>query len=175
MDVSILLFYGLATIIVFFALAVVISDNPIYSALYLAITMVTLAFVYFLLKAFFIAGVQLIVYAGAVMVLFVMVMMMFDLKKEKNSFSKGKFANFIKVGSAGWLCGLIFASIMLSKGMLPLANTNTPQAVADTSTKELAILLYTDYIFAFELLGLLLLLIAVGAVAVSRIKGGTHE
>jgi len=174
MDISVLLFYGMSFIILSFALAVVVSNNPVYSAFYLAITMVSLAFVYFLLQAYFIAGVQLIVYAGAVMVLFVMVLMMFDLKKEKDSFSKGRLSNILKVGSVGWLWGLIAGAIYMSSDLLSIGATLHTKDGVGTTTKDLAILLYTDYIFAFELLGLLLLLIAVGAVAVSRIKGGTH-
>ncbi len=174
MDISVLLFYGLSFIVLCFALAVVVSNNPVYSAFYLAITMVSLAFVYFILQAYFIAGVQLIVYAGAVMVLFVMVLMMFDLKKEKDSFSKGRMSNFLKVSSVGWLWGLIAGAIYMSSDLLSMGATLHNKDGVGTTTKDLAKLLYTDYIFAFELLGLLLLLIAVGAVAVSRIKGGTH-
>ena len=88
------LFYFLAMAIIIFSLAVIMSPNPIYSALFLALTMITLAFMFFMLNAPFIAGVQLIVYAGAVVVLFVMVMMLFDLKKEKEAFAKGKFTGF---------------------------------------------------------------------------------
>lgn len=174
MDISVLLFYGMSFVILSFALGVVVSSNPVYSAFYLVITMVSLAFMYFLLQAFFISAVQLVVYAGAVMVLFVMVLMMFDLKKEKDSFSKGRLSNFLKVSSVGWLFGLIAGAIYMSSDLLSMGATLHNKEGVGTTTKDLAILLYTDYVFAFELLGLLLLLIAVGAVAVSRIKGGTH-
>ncbi len=174
MDLSVILFYGLSLIVLFFALSVVVSDNPVYSALYLAITMVSLSFVYFLLQAYFIAGVQLIVYAGAVMVLFVMVLMMFDLKKEKDSFSKGRISNLLKVSSVGLLLGLIAGAVRMSTDLMSLSGMSHGKEGLGNTTKDLAILLYTDYVFAFELLGVLLLLIAVGAVAVSRIKGGTH-
>ena len=97
MDISSIIFYFLAFGIVLSAAAVVLVANPIYSALFLSITMVTLAFVFFLLKAYFIGAVQLAVYAGAVMVLFVMVLMLFDLKKEKEAFTKGAFSGFLKM------------------------------------------------------------------------------
>lgn len=174
MDYSVILFYGLSLIVLFFALAVIISPNPVYSAFYLAITMVSLAFIYFLLQAFFIAGVQLIVYAGAVMVLFVMVLMMFDLKKETNSFSGGKMSRYLKYAFVGWFWGLLAGAIYMSSDLLSVGAASHNKDGVGTTTKDLAVLLYTDYIFAFELLGLLLLMIAVGAVAVSRIKGGTH-
>ena len=172
MDLNSLLFYVLALVIVIFSLSVVMSDNPIYSALYLAMTMITLAFVYFLLNAPFIAGVQLIVYAGAVVVLFVMVMMLFDLKKEKDSFSKGKMSGFIKIASAGWLCGLVAGAAFMSTEMIVTGSQAAKEGAM--TTKNLAMVLFSDYVLAFEALGILLLVIAIGAVAISRIKGGTH-
>ena len=174
MDPSVIIFYGLASLIIFFALSVVISSNTVYSAFYLAITMIGLSFVYFLLQAHFIAGVQLIVYSGAVMVLFVMVLMMFDLKKEKDSFSKGRVSNFLKVSSVGWLWGLVAGAVYMSSDLISLSGVTHSEEKVDMSVKGLAKVLYTDYLFSFELLGILLLAIAVGAVTLSRIKGGTH-
>jgi len=89
MEVTPTMFYLMSAIVVAFSVLVIVLPNPIYSALSLAGSMVGLAFVFFLLEAYFIAAVQLIVYAGAVMVLFVMVLMLFDLKKEVQAFSKG--------------------------------------------------------------------------------------
>ena len=117
MDESSVLFYILSTAIVISALSVILSRNPVHSALSLVITMVSLAFVFFLLKATFIAGVQLIVYAGAVMVLFVMVLMLFDLKKEHEIFTAGPFSRFLKISMVGWFCGLIIGGIYMSMGM----------------------------------------------------------
>ncbi len=134
--------------------------------------MVSVSLLFFMLKAPFIAGVQLIVYAGAVMVLFVMVLMLFDLRKETEAFSKGKFTGLLKIGSAGWLCGLIAGATYMSSEMFK-TSTSSP-SLEPTSTKALATELFTRYVFAFETLGVLLLLIAIGVVAVSRIKGGTH-
>ena len=134
--------------------------------------MVTLAFMFFMLNAPFIAGVQLIVYAGAVVVLFTMVMMLFDLKKEQEAFARGKFTGFIKIASAGWLCGLIAGAVYMSSEMIVSGSKAVSENTA--TTKNLAIELFTNYILAFEALGILLLLIAVGAVSISRIKGGTH-
>lgn len=167
------MFYILATLILISGLMTVLSANPIFSALYLAMTMISLAGMFYTLGAHFIAGVQLIVYAGAVMVLFVMVLMLFDLKAELRAFSKGAVGNIFKLLSVALLAGLVVGAIPLSTELL--AN---PEAAAKassvTSTKDLATLLFTKYVFAFEALGLLLLIVAVGVVAVSRIKGGTH-
>src|SRR6186997_2126812 len=96
-------FYSLAFFLLFFAFKVITVPNPIHSALYLVLTMIGLAGVFFNLGAQFIAGVQMIVYAGAVMVLFVMVLMLFDLRAEIRSFSRGLFSGALKVMSAAML------------------------------------------------------------------------
>lgn len=175
MEMTGLLFYLLSAIIIVFSLGVVLATNPIYSALLLAMTMVVLAFVYFVLQAYFIAGVQLAVYAGAVMVLFLMVLMLFDLKKEKRAFTRGFLQTVLKIGSAAFLCGAIVKTVQLSTDIIEKGPEMLNQASAQMgATKNLAILLYSKYMFAFEALGLLLLLIAIGVVSVARGKGGTH-
>ncbi|MFN8846668.1 MAG: NADH-quinone oxidoreductase subunit J [Bdellovibrionales bacterium] len=166
------LFWFLAIATVLGGLTVISVKNPIYAALALAFTMVGVAAVFVTLGAYFVAGVQLIVYAGAVMVLFVMVLMLFDLKHEAEAFSKGLISGAIKIGSAGVLAGLLAGAIFYS------SNTGAPtQQVAEAAvdpSKALGYRLFTQHIFAFEALGVLLLIIAVGAVALSRSKGGTH-
>jgi NADH-quinone oxidoreductase subunit J len=169
------LFYFLSTIIVFSAAAILLVRNPIIAALSLAGTMVGLGFMYFLLQAPFIAAVQLIVYAGAVMVLFVMVIMLFDLQKETSVFSGGVLSRVIKLGCGMFFIGALVGAFANSWTLIPQVATAPMDAKAQTlSTKALAIELFTKYVFAFEALGILLLLIAVGVVAVSRAKGGTH-
>ena len=134
-------------------------------------TIIGLAAVFFNLGAQFIAGVQMIVYAGAVMVLFVMVLMLFDLRAEIRAFSRGLFSGGLKVMSAAMLAGLALGAANSSVAIL-----ETPANVAPGAdvTRQLGILLYTKYLYAFEALGVLLLVVAVGVVAVSRMKGGTH-
>lgn len=164
-------FYSLALFLIFFAYQVITVANPIHSALYLALTMIGLAAVFFNLGAHFIAGVQMIVYAGAVMVLFVMVLMLFDLRAELRAFSRGLISGALKIMSAALLAGLALGAANSSVAVLE--NTEAP-AVSVDATKQLGILLYTKYLYAFEVLGILLLVVAVGVVAVSRMKGGTH-
>ena len=169
-----MLFYILSTGIIFFALGVLLNPNPITAALSLVMTMVGLAGVFFQLGAHFIAGVQLIVYAGAVMVLFVMVLMLFDLKTEENAFTRGSISGGIKILVAGWLTFLVATSVNYSMEMLVGIGPNAKVTTADMSTKTLSEILFKDYIVAFEVLGIVLLVVAVGAVSLSRIKGGTH-
>ena len=105
-----------------------------------------------------------------------MVVMLFDLRKEKEAFSKGLVAGMFKIICGGGLLGLLAGAITLSSDLMIVSDTgvelNSLESMA--STKALSHILFSNYIFAFEALGLLLLLIAVGVVAVSRIKGGTH-
>lgn len=169
------LFYILGALTLFCGCGVVVVQNPIYSALYLAGTMISIAGLFVTLNAFFIAGVQLIVYAGAVMILFVMVLMLFDLKHEMKTFSKGLFGNVLKLASSGVLLGMLLIFIWYTfstdPGFKPISND--PAKVMDV-TKELSTILFTRYVFGFEVIGALLLMIAVGAVTLSRISGGTH-
>lgn len=171
------LFWFLAIVTLVSGLSVVLMSNPIYSALSLAMTMVGISALFVTLNAYFIAGVQLIVYAGAVMVLFTMVIMLFDLKSENQTFTRGKLSGFLKIASVGLLAGLIVAAIVISNSLLLEKTKDNPVMVGTgmETTKALGKILYTKYLFGFEALGVLLLVIAIGAVALSRSKGGTHE
>jgi NADH-quinone oxidoreductase subunit J len=170
------IFWFLAIVTLCSGLAVVLMSNPVFSALCLAMTMVGVAGLFVTLNAYFIAGVQLIVYAGAVMVLFVMVLMLFDLRTEVKSFAKGKMTGAIKIGTAGIFAGLIAGAIAASSNVIELADTATNPVLNSgvDATKPLGQLLFTKYIFGFEALGILLLIIAVGTVSLARSKGGTH-
>lgn len=171
------LFWFLAFVTLASGLSVILMSNPIYSALCLAMTMVGISALFVTLNAFFIAGVQLIVYAGAVMVLFTMVIMLFDLKKDVQAFTKGKFTGAVKIASVGLLAGLVVGAIAMSVSLMGEKTTDNPVLVGTgmETTKVLGNILFTKYIFGFEALGVLLLIIAVGAVALARSKGGTHE
>lgn len=181
MSVDAMLFWFLTVVVLGFGLSVILMTNPIYSALCLAMTMVGVSAIFVTLDAYFLAGVQLIVYAGAVMVLFVMVLMLFDLKHEVQAFNRGKITGAIKIGSVGILAGLIVGAVTIGKNLTQVKSVaeNTVSALggaasaADT-TKVLSQNLFLKNIFGFEALGVLLLVIAVGTVALSRSKGGTH-
>ena len=170
------IFWFLAILTIVSALSVILMTNPIYSALCLAMTMVSVAGLFVTLHAYFLAGVQLIVYAGAVMVLFVMVLMLFDLKHELQAFARGKFTGAIKVASIGILSGLLVGA-MYGSSFLVQKNTNVNAQLTQSQAAivPLSEELFIRNIFGFELLGILLLVIAVGTVALSRSKGGTHD
>jgi NADH-quinone oxidoreductase subunit J len=106
------------------------------------------------------------------MVLFVMVLMLFDLKHDMKAFSKGMLSGALKLIASGAILGLIAGSVYMStEGLF----ASPPPAGAPVDlTRALAESLFTKYIFGFEAIGALLLIIAVGAVTLSRISGGTH-
>ncbi len=153
------------------ALGILFQRNPLYSAFSLVLTMIGIGSLFVTLEAFFLAGVQVVVYAGAVMVLFIMVLMIFDLKKEVQTFSKGFLTGVLKLAAAAVICGLIVGSIMMSTEIM-LQGSARPEI--ETTMRDLFKLIFTQYLFAFEAVGVLLLFIAIGAVALSRSKGGTH-
>lgn len=168
------IFWFLSLVTVASALSVVLMANPVYSALSLAMTMVSLAALFATMEAYFIAGVQVIVYAGAVMVMFVMVLMLFDLREEVQAFSRGLFTGAIKLASIGLFAGLLVG--LFYKGYVLIAEPDVVEAAklpADSS-KALGMVLFTRHVFGFEALGVLLLVVAIGAVALARSKGGTH-
>lgn len=167
-----ILFYFLAGVAVLSALGVILQSNPIYCALSLALTMVSVAGLFASLSAWFVAGVQLIVYAGAILVLFVMVLMLFDTKTEKRAFSKGIVSGFFKIVSAAMIFAIAGGAASMSGDARFSKLTGVVSATQ--STKDLADLLFKKYLFSFEAMGALLLFIAIGAVALSRIQGGTH-
>ncbi len=187
MSTDAFLFWFLSLVIVASGLSVILMANPIYSALSLALTMCGVAALFVTLNAYFLAGVQLIVYAGAVMVLFVMVLMLFDLKHELQAFARGKVTGALKIASVGVLAGLIVGAVTMGIKMtknpadadaataaVSTVDTETALMKVDT-TKVLAENLFLKNVFGFEALGVLLLVIAVGTVALSRSRGGTHD
>lgn len=169
-DILFYLFGGMALAC---ALGVILFRNPIYSAFSLCLVMLSVGGLFYSLSAFFVAGVQIIVYAGAVMVLFVMVLMLFNLRDEYAIFSKGLISGALKLISVGLFLGLVSGAVQLSTQTHFQPLSYTPSTATD-ATKSLAHLLFTEYLFGFELIGGLLLVIAIGAVTLSRIPGGTH-
>ncbi len=150
----------------------ILLTNPIYCALCLALTMLGVSALFVTLNAFFLAGVQLVVYAGAVMVLFVMVLMLFDLKHELKAFTRGTVSGFLKIASAGLLAGLVAGAIYMSNSLF--VEVEPVKETGMSSSVRLGGLLFSRYVFGFEILGVLLLVVAIGAVALARSKGGTH-
>ena len=171
MNAETLVFYVLGGLTLLSSLCVVFFANPIFSALSLAAAMTGVAALFFTLEAYFVAGVQLIVYAGAVIVMFVMVVMLIDLRREKSPFSKGAITTFLKVFSSVLVGATIVSSAAYNMTKATLTPSESPGL---QSTRAIAELIFTKYLFGFEAIGVLLLVVLVGAIALARARGGTH-
>jgi NADH-quinone oxidoreductase subunit J len=158
------LFYLFAALAVLCALMVVanpFSRSPVTSAMFLVLTMGCLAGLFTLLHAFFLAAVQVLVYAGAVMVLFLFVIMLLDLKEEQRRKIKGLalVAGLVSVGS---ILAIFIRSLPATRpGAGAVANV-------EGSTFELGRLLFTKYLLPFEIVSILLLVAMVGVVLLSK-------
>jgi len=169
LEVKDLVFYSLGGLTVASAACVVLMTNPVYCAFMLALTMLGISAIFMSLEAYFLAAAQLIIYAGAVMVMFVMVVMLFNLREETRAFSKGFGSLLLKVSSVAIVLGTILSIVQW-----PKLATNVDGATVPVSTKDLALQLFTAHMISFQFVGLLLLVVLIGAITLAKSKGGTH-
>lgn len=137
------------------------SRNPVTSAMFLVLTMVFLSGLFVLLHAFFLAAVQILVYAGAVMVLFLFVIMLLDLKAEEKVRIKAFSAGLGTAAVAG-----LFALIVLS--ILNGSAAGQGLGQVEGKTFDLGKLLFTNYLLPFEIVSVLLLVAMVGVILLSK-------
>lgn len=165
-----IVFYVLSGLLLLSSLGVILVTSPIYSALFLSIAMLLLSALFFVLEAYFLAAIQLMVYAGAVVVLFVMVLMMFDLRKEQKAFSGNWATNLVKVAVSA-----VSLFILLTPVFMFFGDAN-PEWLgqAGLPTQTLSMHLFSRHVFTFEVIGVLLLVVLVGSVTLAKSKGGTH-
>jgi NADH-quinone oxidoreductase subunit J len=158
------LFYTFAFLTLVFGFLVVanpFSRNPVTSAMFLVLTIVSLAGLFVLLHAFFLAAVQILVYAGAVMVLFLFVIMLLDLKAEERR----------KIQLFGVVGAVISVGTILAIFLRSLANSSlsiSPEPRLEGGTIPLGKLLFTQYLLPFEIVSVLLLVAMVGVVLLSK-------
>ena len=164
------LFYFLASVSVVSALMMVFSKNPIHSVLFLIITFFSIAGHFILLNAQFLAIVQVIVYAGAIMVLFLFVIMLLNLNAELDA-QKSNFIRFAAVLSGGLLF-LVMVATFKEAGALPveIALDNNIGLV-----KNLGKVLFTEYLLPFEASSILFLSAMAGAVLLAKKEIKKHE
>ena len=165
MNIQDIFFYLFAALTLFCAVMVVanpISRNPVTSAMFLVLTIVCMAGLFVLLHAFFLAAVQIIVYAGAVMVLFLFVIMLLDLKAEERRKIK-----IVGAGLGTLAIGAIAA--LLIRTILQLSKTaSTTPPIIEGGTTPLGTLLFKNYVLPFEIVSLLLLVAMVGVILLSK-------
>lgn len=157
------LFYFLSFVAVLSALMVVFSKNPIYSVLYLIITFFCIAGHYILLNAQFLAVVHVIVYAGAIMVLFLYVIMLLNLNQESEP-HKSTFLKIMATICAGLLMVVLVGSLKGTEQMMQQQATDPNIGLV----KNLGKVMFTDFLLPFEITSLLLLAAMVGAIMLGK-------
>jgi NADH-quinone oxidoreductase subunit J len=161
-DLFFYLFAALTLVCGFLVVANPFSRNPVTSAMFLVLTIVSMAGLFVLLHAFFLAAVQILVYAGAVIVLFLFVIMMLDLKEEQRR-KISRFGIVAGVISVGAVALIFLKAIIVTK---PGANLSAP--TMEGATKPLGQTLFTEYLLPFEILSVLLLVAMVGVILLSK-------
>ena len=166
MQFSTFVFYVFSAILVLASLRVITARNPVHAALALVLAFFTAAGIWLLLEAEFLAITLVLVYIGAVMVLFLFVVMMLDINLTE--LRKG-FWNYLPLGLL--VAGLMVLEMVMVLGSSNLGLTAPPALPADYSnTKALGRLLYTTYVYPFELAAVLLLVAMIAAIALTHRK-----
>ena len=165
---ELLIFYPLALLTILLALGVVFNNSPIGSAVALIGMMLGLAGVFVLLHAHFLAILQVIIYAGAIMVLFMFVIMLLNLKGDDTAW-KSRERNLLLSSLTGALVlGVLYKFIDITNQ----TTFDAPSEVPDTfgTTVQVGTTLFTDYVLPFEVASILLLAAMVGAVVLAKTK-----
>jgi NADH-quinone oxidoreductase subunit J len=163
-----LLFWLLAVIALVASVSMIIQRNPVHSALFLIVTLLSLAGLFLLLSAHFLAVIQIIVYAGAIMVLFLFVIMLLDIRRTEAAPSRVKLQK-----SLGLLLGVLFfveTVLVLRSGVVSdTAAVAAPPLAQDFGTAvALGRTLFTGYLFPLQLAAVLLFVALIGAIVLSK-------
>lgn len=159
-----IIFLYFALVIIVSALLTITRRNPVHSIMFMLLLFFHIAGVFVLLHAEFIAAVQLIVYAGAILILYLFVVMLLNVDKESSAARANRFWPWMTAFGV-----LIAGEIMLliSRGSFP-AEADPPMLPAGTGVKELGIVLYQKYLVPFEIASVILLVGLVGAVMLAK-------
>lgn len=169
MDVKTGLFYFFSLVLLFAAFRVITARNPVYAALYLVLAFFQAAAIWILLKAEFLAITLVLVYVGAVMVLFLFVVMMLDINVD--SMRKGFWKHFPLAAVVAVVIALEMAAVLMGG----FRATEEPQSVATlgqatvelSNTRELGKVLYTQYVYPLEVAAAILLVAMIAAIALT--------
>lgn len=167
MIVQELVFYTFSLVLVSAGIAVITARNPVYSVLFLVLAFFSAAAIWILLEAEFLAIILVVVYVGAVMVLFLFVVMMLDINLAplKEGFIRYlPVAVLVAVAMAAELLMVLWARGRFGTDMFPIPQ---PNPVGYSNTRELGELLYTNYLLPFEVAGVVLLVAIIAAVALT--------
>lgn len=158
------LFLPLAIVAIWSAVSMLTSHNAVHSALYLIVNFATIAVFYIILNAPFLAMVQITVYAGAIMVLFLFVIMLLGAEESAGVLGTrgGQFASALILGTV--IIGSFIFALARIGGSAGASAVNT----IDSSPRNLALILFENYVFPFEVTGVLLLVAVVGLFVLSK-------
>ncbi|MCC6196158.1 MAG: NADH-quinone oxidoreductase subunit J [Burkholderiales bacterium] len=156
-------FYVFSAILVFAALRVITTRNPVHAALWLVLCFFSAAAVWLLLQAEFLAIALVLVYVGAVMVLFLFVVMMLDVNFDN---LRKSFRSYIPVGATVGILVLVeMALVVFSSGV---AGDAAPPPAEGSNTRALGMLIYVDYVYPFEIAAVVLLTAIIAAIALTH-------
>ena len=167
----IILFYLAATVAVISTAAVIVISNVVHALIYLILSLLSVAVIFFVLGAPFAAVLEAIVYAGAIMVLFLFVIMLLGAEK----LSPGKVLPFQKQLALGLVFVLIIESGYLLLGRASISAVIIPPSEAANSieaVRELGVALFSDFLLPFEVTSILLLVAMVGAIVLAKREKG---
>ena len=172
MEFKTILFYMFATVLVLAALRVITARNPVHAVLFLVLAFFNAGGIWLLLDAEFLAIALIMVYVGAVMVLFLFVVMMLDINIER---VRRGFWNYLPLGGVVGLIMVVEMAMVLGRPYFDLQSLpNNVAPAAYSNTKELGRLLFTDYAYPFELASVILLVAIIAAVVLThRERKGT--
>ena len=172
MDIRTGLFYLFSLVLIFAAFRVITARNPVYAALFLVLTFFQAAGIWMLLRAEFLAISLVLVYVGAVMVLFLFVVMMLDINVD--ALRAGFWKHFPIAATVGALIALEMAAVLMGgfrpteePRALPAATAAAQAGVQFSNTKELGKLLYSEYVFPLEIAAVILVVAIVAAIALT--------
>ncbi len=172
MDFTTVLFYIFSLLLVVSGLKVITSRNPVGSALFLVLAFFNAAAIWMLLEAEFLAILLVLVYVGAVMVLFLFVVMMLDVNMDE---LRRDFKRFVPMATVVGAIIVVETTLILWRGYgatsAPVHDIAAGALAGMSNTRLIGKVIYTDYIFAFEIAGLVLLVAIIAAVALTERKG----
>ncbi len=172
-DVKLALFYFFSAIIVTSALSVVLAKHPVRAVLSLVLAFIASSGIWLLLSAEFLALTLIVVYVGAVMVLFLFVVMMLDVDLSAINAGFNKYLPIATIVSGGLF---IFFIYVINSGVFSISNYPLPveKPVDYSNIKELGLELYSNYLYCFELAGALLMVAIIAAIALA-FRGPKHR
>jgi NADH-quinone oxidoreductase subunit J len=166
-----ILFLGLAALAVVAAFNVILQRNPIYSAIALIVVLCSLAALFLTLYAQFIAAIQIIVYAGAILVLFVFVIMLLNVREEESKTDRQKYLKWLAAPLFLALLAEVFVVVRyVNKTPPPIQNPNTMTDPSQSlgTVESIANAMFTTYVLPFEATSVLILMAIVGAMLLAR-------